>query len=82
MKPGVPQPALFPTRISVNPAKPVEYNIGFKNPSVLKPASILALFNNAMIPANVGELAEVPPMRMGEPERKMRRKSPWAETSG
>ena len=32
--------------------------------------------------AKVGEAAEVPPMETGSPERKMRKRSAWAATSG
>ena len=35
-----------------------------------------------MMEAKVGEAAEVPPMETGSPERKMRKRSAWAATSG
>lgn len=68
--------------MSFSPATPVLYKRGFKNPSGDKSAEMRASFRRETIPAKVGVAAEVPPMEMGEPERKMRKKSPWAATSG
>ena len=41
-----------------------------------------AEFRWETIEAKVGEAAEVPPMETGSPERKMRKRSAWAATSG
>ena len=41
-----------------------------------------ASFSSAIIPANVGDAADVPPMCSGRPRRKMRNLSACAETSG
>ena len=85
LNPGVPHPGLFPVVISLNArgsSASIAYTSGFKNPSGGRPLDSRAELSSETMPANVGEDADVPPMRAGRPVRKMRRKSPCAATSG
>jgi len=68
--------------ISFRPENPLEYRKGFKNPKGGKPTFRRASFNKATNPANAGDEAEVPPMRMALPLRKILKRSDCAETSG
>ncbi len=61
LNPGVPHPGLFPSVMSLNVALILSlYNKGLTNPRVGKPLVSRASFNNAKIPAAVGDDAEVP----------------------
>lgn len=45
-------------------------------------ARSLASFSKAIMPVNVGEEADVPPIDLGTPLNQMRKRSPCAATSG
>ena len=60
LKPSVPHPGLLPTVISFNPAYPVSYSHGFKNPRGGLPALIRASFSMDTKEAKVGVEADVP----------------------
>jgi len=68
--------------MSFNPKNPLEYRKGFKNPKGGKPAFRRTSFNKATNPANAGDEAEVPPMRVVFPPMKTLNLSPCAATSG
>lgn len=72
LKPWVPHPGLFPTRMSFRPSNPLEYNIGFNHPSGGFPALILASFSMEMIDAKVGVAADAPPIKRCTPARNIR----------
>lgn len=58
------------------------YTSGFRNPSGGRPFSRRAAFRRETMPVNVGAAAEVPPIDTGRPERKTRKRSACAATSG
>ena len=68
--------------MSFRPANPLEYRNIFKKPKGDKPASRRASFNKETIAVNVGDEAEVPPMRTAFPLTKILYFSPCAATSG
>ena len=82
LKPGVPHPGAFPLVTSFKPGPPIEYSIGLRKPSGGFRAASCASFRRATMPATVGVDAEVPPINAGEPWKKIRKFSDWAETSG
>jgi len=66
LNPSVPQPGLFPTVISLKPEgafAPMAYIKGLRNPSGASPLASRASFKRETMPVNVGDEADVPPMR-------------------
>lgn len=82
MNPVVPHPELCPIVISLSPWNPFEYRNGFKNPKGGRPAFRRTSFSKATNPVNVGEEAEVPPIKKASPPTKTLNKSACADTSG
>lgn len=82
LNPGVPQPPLLPDVISFRPAKPLEYKNGFKKPKGDLPAFNRTSLRRATNPANVGEDADVPPIKLVRPPTTTLKKSDCAATSG
>lgn len=82
LNPVVPQPELCPTVMSLKPPTPLEYSRGFKKPRGGCFLERRTSLRSATTPANAGEDAEVPPISLGLPDRKIRKRSDCAETSG
>ena len=85
LKPGVPQPGLLPTVMSLNTLGSTAcsaYTSGLRNPSGGRGAARRAELSRETMPANVGAAAEVPPIETARPERKILKRSAWAATSG
>lgn len=82
LNPVVPHPELWPIVISLNPLAAFEYSKGFKKPRGGKLCDKRTSFRRDTIPAKVGDDAEVPPMWIGVPLTKIRKRSDCAETSG
>ncbi len=85
LKPGVPQPGLLPVVMSFQASGVnalVAYTSGLRKPSGGRPLERRAELSSETMPATAGAEAEVPPMERMRPLRKMRKKRPWAATSG
>ena len=82
LKPGVPQPGLFPSVISLKVDFPSEYSSGFKNPRGGFLADNRAELSKPTMPANDGDDAEVPPIETARPRKNILKLSACADTSG
>ena len=85
LNPGVPHPGLLPTVMSLKTEGSSAwsaYTSGLRNPSGGRPLAKRAELRSATMPATAGAEAEVPPMETMRPRKKMRKKRPWAATSG